>query len=75
MKYTGKAQKPAIKTITGSEGKTVLQKNCKIEYLRNGKATTDFKSKGTITVKVTGTGTAETGSNWKGTATATYTIK
>ena len=75
VKYNGKAQKPVIKAITGSEGKKILQKNCKIEYLRDGKTTADFKSKGKITVKVTGVGTKETGSNWKGTVSVTYTIK
>ena len=74
-KYDGKAHKPVISKITGTDDVKVLAKNCKIEYLRNGKATTDFKSKGTITVKVTGTGSEETGSNWKGSASATFTIK
>lgn len=74
-KYDGKAHKPVISKITGTNNVKVLVKNCKVEYLRNGKATKDFTSKGKITVKVTGTGSETTGTNWKGTATAVFTIQ
>ena len=69
VSYTGAAQKPVIKVITGNDGKKILAKNCTIKYLRDGKETTDFTSRGTITVSVTGA------TNWKGTASATYTIR
>ena len=67
--YTGKAQKPVIKEITGNTGKKILTKNCTVKYYRNGKETKDFTSKGTITVSVTGN------TNWKGTKTALFVIK
>ena len=67
--YNGQAQKPVISLITGNTGGKILQKNCTIAYTRNGAATTDFTSRGTITVTVTGTG------SFKDSASATYTIK
>ena len=73
----GKAQKPVISSIVGDNGSKILQKNCKVQYYRNGKATTDFTSKGVITVKVTGVGSADTkiGRNWSGSVSVKYTIK
>ena len=67
--YTGKSQRPSIKLITGNTGKRILIKNCTVTYYRDGKETTDFTSKGTITVVVTGTG------SYKGSASATYEIR
>ncbi len=69
VKYNGKSQKPVITGITGPESKKILLKNCTITYTRDGKATKDFKSKGTIVVKVTGTGF------WKGSVSVKYVIK
>ena len=70
VKYDGMGHKPIISQIFGSGGIKILQKNCKIEYLRNGKKTNDFKSKGTITVKVTGKTP-----NWKGSVSVNFKIK
>ena len=67
--YTGKSKRPSIKLITGNTGKRILIKNCTVTYYRDGKETTDFTSKGTITVVVTGTG------SYKGSASATYVIR
>ena len=77
VRYTGKAQKPVISKIVGDNGSKVLLKNCKVQYYRNGKTTTDFKSKGVITVKVTGVGSADAtiGRNWTGAVSVKYTIK
>ena len=69
VSFTGKAQKPVIKEITGNTGKKILTKNCTVKYYRNGKETKDFTSRGTIIVTVTGQ------TNWKGSKSVEYTIK
>lgn len=51
--YDGAKHKPAIKMVKSYKGK-VKRSGYSVKYLRNGKKTTDFKSAGVITVKVTG---------------------
>ena len=70
VKASKKAQKPVVTEVLTTGGRKVLTKNYKITYFRGKKATTDFTSKGTITVKVSGIG-----KNFTGTVAVKYTIK
>ncbi len=70
VKASKKAQKPVVTEVISTGGRKVLTKNYKVTYYRGKKATTDFTSKGKITVKVSGVG-----KNFTGTKTVTYTIK
>ncbi len=67
--YTGRLQKPSIQRIVGNNGARILLKNCSISYERAGNPTSDFTSKGEISVVVSGVGP------YKGTVVAKYVIK
>lgn len=69
--YDAKSHKPTVKAVkAASNSITVASSNYSVSYLRGSKATTDFKTGGTITVKAT----AKSSSNFTGSKTVSFKI-
>ena len=66
--YDGNEHQPAVSSVVWNDETLVQGTDYTVSYERDGKATDDLTSAGTVTVVVTGTG------NFTGTATAKFTI-